>query len=588
MQLDDGQGVSGWVHSGPGLSPSPHNNALSDGAAMWMSPPMLPPARPLAAPAAAPDEPTLRPSYLPPPQAPAPSPSPSPAALGRLYIPQDPVMPPPRLAAPQTPNDPFQLHMHDAVRPMSAPADAWRRQDSLDGSGMFPPSYRAQMHTAPIGNSANRRKRGSCDPHVGTGDAAEAARSAAQLVAAQVSTPRHAAWDRGANSGPLEECVHGSGCGSTRLSAQSEPLQTTHRSDLKAGGSARGGGERRSPRAPGFAAAATRRSLLRQRSGGAVRLAGARRALRGAEGDRSSSGALADRAADEPAQQASTAAALPPLTAMEGRLRPLPTLPITFQAREAAARSRLSRRSYSHLPCESIREVAMEALVADGDGEPMLASDAMFGAAFAELDAPCDTTLLPAAAAHGAVAEAQLHAATAARVRQEPQPATPFTTPRSPSPQRLCRRLETPTVPALAPGCPARAGGAATHEPDLAQALGSHGPESGGLGDVARQAPGGQQLLRPPWMSRAREPPEDPEEQKRQLAVQRFNEELHCRLAAQGIGDGVEHEGAVSVVAAPARPRGQAPAERARERQFVEKGRLEESTLSALAALMKQ
>eukprot|EP00892_Ulva_mutabilis_P007642 jgi/Ulvmu1/524/UM001_0532.1 len=624
LPLEDGQGVSGQVHSDPSWSPTPPDNVLGAASMLGMSPAALPPPWPPSA-AAAPAAPPLQALPHPRPLAHQQPRAASPTAPSQLFIPHDPAMPPPHtphaaVLWPRPRQNPFSAHIAvddrpalalEAATPDAARA-AWAARESLDGSGPLAAAHRAHIGPVPVGYSATRRKRGSCDSQLHSLDAAEAARSAAQLVAASGSTPRHAAWERGATSGPLEECLHSSACGSTRMSAQSEPLQTARNPDSNPGGSIRPAGfERRSPRTTGFAAAVARRSLLRQRSGAAARLASARRALRGVEAERASSGALADVAVEDrmvtDAQQGPpAAAALPPLTAMEGRLRPLPKCPLPFHAREGAARTRLTRHSFPHVPCESIREGAAEALGSDDGMEPRLAAEAIFGAAFPQLDTPCGGDAAPGrgaqqaavarsqgaeparphdAAAAGSFAEAQLRDAAAARARLVPQPATPFTTPRSPSPQRLCRRNQTPDVPSLAPPH-------GNQTPDLARALHSteRGPGNPAAGPV--QAAGAQQLLRPTWMAHAREAEQDPEEQKRQLAVQRFNRELHCRLAAQGIGDGSEREAPPAPLAAAGpsqvRPRGPAAAERRRERQYVDKERLEEATLSALAALMKQ
>lgn len=590
MQLEDGAGVSGSVHGGaPGaLSPTLPLHTLS--AAMWTSPQALPMSRPLTEP----PRPTamLAPahdsSHLELPAATA-------AVMSNRHPPQDPPAHTPQRAPQHDPqHDPrmpldtdrpssgltFQTPDGVAVGTQGSSGRTERQewQPSLDGSGPVGGPVISHLGAVPIGYSANRRKRSSCDSRTGSIDAADAARSAAQLVAA--TTPRHTAWERGAMSGPLEECMHGSACGS----AHSEPLQAPNHAERMTSGVGRGSGGDRS--ATGVAAAAARRSLLRQRSGGSARLA--RRSFRVTDPDRASSGSLPEVAAE--AQQAATAAALPPLTAMEGRLKPLPKHPTTSQARECGPRLRASRWPYSGLLCESIRESAVEAPCTERDGEPDLPSTAVLGAAFAQLDAPCPDEGQRSAAAAGWHRGFQ-YADTASRGAPRPQhrpvaqhrpaqPATPFTTPRSPSPQRLCRREETPKVPATAPSQAQRS----QHSPpDLGRALGGHG--SGGHSPSGGYEGSARPLARPVWMSRVQE---DPEESKRQLAVQRFNRELHNRLAAQGLEAGAEEAAPPSVVRPQAGPRSQQPPERRRERQFVDKDRLEESTLSALAALMKR
>lgn len=578
MQLEDGAGVSGSVHGAAGLPPSLPPPALGISSGLWTSPQALPPPRPLAA--------APRPTVTLEPSAGHAAPWPgTPAATRRVHASQETGPPV------QTP----QHAQHDAgqweARQASAawfrtPDDAAphsgagltvrpHRQPSLDGSGPLVGAHRGQFGGPPIGHSANRRKRSSCDSRTGSTDAAGAARSAAQLVAAAASTPRRGAWERGSLSGPLEDGMHGSVTGSARVSAQSEPLSAAFQSDCMHGGAGRAGSDRRSPRTTGAAAAAARRSLLRQRSGGSARLP--RRGLRGADADRSSSGALPESAAVDAAeaQHAATAAALPPLFAMEGRLRPLPKAATTVHPRDGGLRPTMQRWPSTGLPFEAIREGAMEVPAPEANCWPELPSTVVFSAGLAHLDTPCEDTLPPPAGAGGSRPGPP---AAGVELRGQPglQPATPFTTPRSPSPQRLCRRDGTPTVPSLAPA-------AAQHvQPDFGLALGGRG-SGGAAGEPGASA---HQLRRPEWM-RAQE---DPEDRKRRLAVQRFNRELHCRLAAQGIDPltGAELAPAPSLVRPQAGPRPPQPTDRRRERQFVDKERLEESTLSALAALMKR
>jgi hypothetical protein len=185
-------------------------------------------------------------------------------------------------------------------------------------------------------------------------------------------------------------------------------------------------------------------------------------------------------------------------------------------------------------------------------------------------------------------------------------PSTPFTTPRSPSPQRLCRRLQTPVVDAMAsahaarmrtPATPRRAGSAAPVPQDW-ESLYSGAP-------CARSRMGGTpgHPAAHRWGTPHKEP-EDPDAKKMRVAMQQFQDELRCRLAAQGVeeysplSDALSADARVERVVrggprrhstSQLRPPPPAPRERRlSERHFDNKDRLEESTLSELAACMQR
>lgn len=311
--------------------------------------------------------------------------------------------------------------------------------------------------------------------------------------------------------------------------------------------------------------------------------------------------------------QAGTAASLPPMTAAEGALTLLPTCPVAFQARGATP------RAASRAPHDAFGPPAAcpsSPATRGGCGMPpqMPLSMPPLQGGVRRAGSPGNFSRRAGEAMDAAQAGerlAELRLETEAGLRQQQQrahmPSTPFTTPRSPSPQRLCRRLHTPVLNA-------------THDAEaLPVTLTPRGRAQGGPPAAAQQAHERQSFeslysghacartrlaSAQPWGTAHREP-EDPDSKKMRVAMQHFQEELRCRLAAQGVEEGSPVS---DVVAADTRPDlFPPPAARRRsatqlrppppppprerrhsERHFDNKDRLEDSTLSALAACMQR
>ena len=183
-------------------------------------------------------------------------------------------------------------------------------------------------------------------------------------------------------------------------------------------------------------------------------------------------------------------------------------------------------------------------------------------------------------------------AAAAQRTTRMRLPDTPQASPRSPSPQRICRRLE--TTPAAQP-TDALHGSADVQTPATPRVQVEPGFDSVYSGQAcARSRMAGAVSGRHVWEA------EDSDSKKMQVAMQRFERELRGRLVAHGVeesspvGTDVVREHRPQMLSVRRHsctshvgPR-PAPTQERRlsERQFDDKDRLEEGTLSALAACM--
>lgn len=445
--------------------------------------------------------------------------------------------------------------------------------------------------------STNRRKRRSSDANTAPSTrSAELARTAALMVAAPGSSIH--VEHPSSSSGPLEDSLMGSMCGSARLSSRSEPLTGRDKRNSSLGSTRVSSGSRSGWRNKGLR----------------TRLSGNRRPMR----RRSMTSEASSDCSPKLLHTGTAAALVPPMTAVDGPLTLLPTCPVAQHNHAPSTPSHAGQHAHSiweneagpstahvapHIPPLSPMPPGEYSFVIPHDPGThtfthtgMEDADSAQGSEHVQQQPSVDAAQAGEWAA-GELAGLNLGATAAAHPAAHHTfnvhlPRIPQRSPRSPSPQRICRRLETTPV-AEAADAPHNTGDG--RPPATPRAQMEPGFESVYSGQAcARSRMAGAVAGKSPKEA------EDSDSKKMQVAMQRFERELRGRLVAHG----VEESSPVGNEIVPEhRPQmisfrrhsgtshdGPRPAyiqeRRLSERQFDDKDRLEEGTLSALAACM--
>lgn len=476
--------------------------------------------------------------------------------------------------------------VYDAATPLRATKEIWSRRMGMQ--------------------STNRRKRRSSDTNaVSRTRSAELARAAALMVAAPGSSIHVENQHPLATlSGPLEDSFLGSISGSTRMSSRSEPITSNHKHNSSMGSSRMSSSSR----------ARWAQKGLRTRLSGNQRAAHRRSVT--SESD------CSPRMLPSQPQSSTAAALVPPMTAVDGPLTLLPNCPVAQQhtssnapnigqqhvrstgdisdrlgtgndAPNSDAAVPLRPEEYSiHIP-SSVPPMAHVFTSTYTDSEP------------ASIQAQQQPSLHDTKAgewAAGELAGLNLGAtASAQRGLRLHLPLTPRVSPRSPSPQRVCRR-QMPT-PRVTPRSKVPDG---TRSPtDGRPLLTPRAAVDPGYESVYSGQPCARSRMAAAVSGRQHKEPEDSNAKKMQVAMQHFEMELRNRLVAHGVEERSPIETAMttdemisehtpqvmSVRRHSGTPRvgpqvGYMQGRRLSERQFDDKDRLEEGTLSSLAACM--